>query len=363
MKKSVSDVSPRNIEIAQDRTVRRFQSGDTVSVLIPTKNRSQAVLECVRSVTDQTVQPAEIVIVDASDDEGLDALVCNSAGGTIKVAYVRSEPGLTRQKNIGVQKCSGDIVLVLDDDTILAKNYVEEILNVFNDPSFDRVGCVYGDRISPDDKNGLGRRGTFPYSIVHAMNVKVEGLIRTLFFLQQESATGNFRLSGWLTNVSPSKPGATIAVTEGAPGGYTACYKNILSELRFDENLQGYASGEDADLSYRVSRKYKNIFNPKAKVIHNSLTPKQFSYAHTKMKIEYHHYLFKKNFPKALRNRFAFNMSVLGLFLLELKWAIPHQNWKSLRGYLDGVRSAHRYTSFIALGQKGSEFDTGDNLL
>ncbi|MGZ4865427.1 MAG: glycosyltransferase family 2 protein [Halobacteriota archaeon] len=345
MKKSVSNVSSRNTEDVQDRVTRHIRSGDAISVLIPTKNRPQAVLECIRSVKDQSVQPAEIVIVDASDKDGLEALVCDNTGEKIKVEYVRSKAGLTRQKNIGVRKCSGDVVLVLDDDTILAENYIEEILNVFNNPSFDRVGCVYGDRVPPNDKNNAGRRGTSPYSIARAVNARVEGLIRTLFFLQKESSTGNFRLSGWLTNVSPSKPGATIGVTEGAPGGYTACYKEILNELRFDENLKGYASGEDADLSYRVSRKYQNIFNPKAKVIHNSLTPKQFSYAHTKMKIEYHHYLFKKNFPQALRNRFAFNMSVFGLFLLELKWAIPHRNWQSLRGYLDGVRAAHRNTT------------------
>jgi glycosyltransferase involved in cell wall biosynthesis len=320
---------------------RRVLSGDEISVLIPTKNRSLAVLECIRSVNNQSVQPAEIIIVDASDGDGLEALIRNNAEGVIRIEYVRSEAGLTHQKNIGVQKSSGDIVLVLDDDVILNEDFIKEILNIFNNPSFDGIGCVYGDMVLNNDKHDAGWRGAFPNSFVSALNNRIHGLFRTLFFLQKMPTTGKFRLSGWSTSPTPSKPGATVLETEGAPGGYTAYYKEVLSEFRFDENLKGYAAGEDADISYRISRKYKNIFTPKAKVIHASRTSKANNYAYSKMKIENHHYLFKKNFPQALPNRFAFNLSVFGYFLTELELAIIHRNTQGLRGFLDGLHTAH----------------------
>ncbi|MGZ4846458.1 MAG: glycosyltransferase family 2 protein [Halobacteriota archaeon] len=332
---------------SSDGTLHQFAPGvrrsDSISVVIPTKNRPLDVLECIRSVENQSILPAEIIIVDASDDDRLEALACKRSIGRIKIEYVRSEPGLTHQKNMGVQKSSSDIVLVLDDDVILNENFVEEILNVFNDPRLDGIGCVYGDQIPINKlKKNASKRGSFPYAIASAVDARINKLVSTVFFLQKTSKTGKFRLSGFSTLPPYSNPEATIQETEGAPGGYTAYYKKVLEEFGFDENLKGYAAGEDADISYRISRKYKIIFTPKAKVIHDSKTSKINNYAHSKMKIENHYYLFKKNFPQTLIRRFAFNMSVLGLFLLQLEFAVVHRNPQGVRGFLDGLRAAHK---------------------
>jgi glycosyltransferase involved in cell wall biosynthesis len=343
MTTSTSNTTLENTGYTLHQDIRRVRNGDEISVLIPTKNRQRAVLECIRSVNNQSIRPGEIIIVDASDKEGLETFVRDNTKGEIRTKYVRSEAGLTHQKNIGVEQSSGDIVLVLDDDVILDEDFVKEILNVYNDPRFDGIGCVYGDLVPlDDDNNNVGRRSAFR-SIASALRVRiVDGLIRTLFFMQKLPTNGKFRLSGWSTSPTPSKPGATILETEGAPGGYTAYYKEILNEFKFDENLKGYAAGEDADISYRISRKYKNIFTPKAKVIHVSRTTKAENYAHSKMKIENHHYLFKKNFPQALRNRVAFNLSIFGYFLIELEYAILNRNTQRLRGYLDGLHAVHK---------------------
>jgi glycosyltransferase involved in cell wall biosynthesis len=343
MTKSTSNLRSGNTTGTLHEVTWPVRSGDAISVLIPTKNRPRAVLECIRSVNKQSIQPAEIIIVDASDKEGLEALVRSNTEGEIRIEYVRSEAHLTHQKNIGVQKSSRDIVLVLDDDVILSEDFVKEILNVFNNPRFDRIGCVYGDLVPPnDDKNNVGKGGAFPYSVALALFARIDALIRTLFFLQMLPTTGKFRLSGFSTSPTPSKPGATVLETEGAPGGYTAYYKEVLNEFRFDENLKGYAWGNDADISYRISRKYKNIFTPKAKMIHVSKTSQIRNYPFTKMKIEYHHYLFKKNFPQRLRNRFAFNLSVFGTFLIELENAIIYRNSQGLKGFIGGLHSVHK---------------------
>jgi glycosyltransferase involved in cell wall biosynthesis len=321
-----------------------------VSVLIPTKNRPKDVLTCVGSVNNQSVKPGEIIIVDASDEDGLDALIRSDSGGETKIVYVRTEAGLTHQKNIGVQKSSGDIVLILDDDIILDEDYIKEIVKVFNNPCFDAIGCVFGEHIWPnkDDKRD-GATETLVCSIRRTLVVWIYSLVNsrlflTLFFLQgTASKTGKFRLSGFQTY--PSNPEASVYATEFAPGGFTAYYKKVLNEFKFDENLKGYAWGEDADFSYRISRKYKNICTTKAKVLHVSKTSKIANYAYSKMRIEHHHYLFKKNFPQALRNRFAFNMSVLGLFLRELVWAAMTHNSQGVKGFLDGLRAAHEKNS------------------
>jgi len=67
------------------------------------------VLKAISSVENQSSRPAEIVIVDASDEDGLEALVNNNSSGEIRIEYIRSVAGLTHQKNIGIQKSSATI--------------------------------------------------------------------------------------------------------------------------------------------------------------------------------------------------------------------------------------------------------------
>ncbi|MGZ4862773.1 MAG: glycosyltransferase family 2 protein [Halobacteriota archaeon] len=331
-----------NIPLALQHPMSGAGCSNTVSVIIPTKNRPREVLACIRSVERQSIQPIEIVVVDASGVDGLESLVSNTATGNIRVVYTRSDAGLTRQKNIGVKKSSGDIVLILDDDIILCENYVEELLSVFNSPHYINIGSVYGDQILPHtNESDVHEKRSSLYSLASVLDAKLNAVIRICFFLQIPTKTGRFRLSGLATRPPYLNPSTTVSETEAAPGGYTAYYRNVLEEFSFDERLEGYGWGEDADISYRISRKYRHYFNPKAKVIHVSKTPKMNSYPYSKMRIEYHHYLFKKNFPQGLKNRFAFNMSLFGLFLNELEFGIVRRDFQGLRGFFDGLRVAH----------------------
>jgi glucosyl-dolichyl phosphate glucuronosyltransferase len=343
MKKLTANAISEKTGNTPHQITQRVRCSDAISVVIATKNRLNNVLESIESVKKQSARPAEIVIVDASDEDGLEALVNTTSGGEIRIEYIRSKAGLARARNIGVQKSSGDIILFLDDDTILKEHYVEEILNVFNNPSCDRIGGVYGDQIPENEgKSNTRKKGSFAYAIALALYARINTLILTLFFLEKPSTTGKFRLSGFATYPSPSNTSTTVFETDGAPGGYAAYCREVLDEFRCDEHLKGYSWGEDQDLSYRVSRKYKIIFDPKAKVIHDSRKSKTTDYAYSKMKIENHHYLFEKNFPQALRNRFAFNMSVLGTFFLELDNAIKYRNSAGVKGFLDGLRAVHK---------------------
>jgi len=320
------------------QATQRVRSSDAISVIIPTKNRPHSVLECVGSVKNQSSQPGEIVVVDGSDEDGLEALFIKNYGAETRIKYVRSVGSLPHKRNLGVRKSSGDIVLFLDDDIVLTEDFIKEILSVFNNPNLVGIGCVYGDQYLEDEI--ADQRGTLRYRI--GVGRRTEAFTRELFFLQKTSKTGKFRLSGFSTYPAKSNPGNALCETEGATGALMAYYRGVLCEFKFDENLGGYAWGEDADLSYRVSRKYKVIFNPKAKAFHVSKTPKSANYAYSKMRMVHHHYLFKKNFPQALRNRFAFNMSVLGLFFLEFQHAFWLRDFQGVRGFLDGLLAVHK---------------------
>lgn len=301
-----------------------------ISVVIPTKNRFKDIIKCIESIMIQTLLPDEIVIVDASDTLELFRVIKQQFSENVKIIYIPSKPGLTSQRNIGIKASSGDIVFFLDDDVVLDKNFIKEILNVFENDKEGKIGGVCGDIIPIDSKNV-----SYGYSILRTIYISINTAIATIFFLYMNTNNGKFRLSGLPTYAYGS---TKVVNVECIPGGLTAYRREVLDEFKFDENLQGYCWGEDDDFSYRVSRKYTNVYTPYAKVIHNS-TPlkKNKKYDRMKMIIENHHYLFKKNFPQKLKNKFAFYMSIIGLLILELMNSIIHRNAEGLRGLLSGI--------------------------
>ncbi len=91
---------------------------DKISVIIPTFNRAGLLADAVRSVLAQTLQPAEILVVDdgSSDaSEGLVASLARDAATTLR--YLRQpHRGPAAARNHGIARCSFDLLAFLDSD-------------------------------------------------------------------------------------------------------------------------------------------------------------------------------------------------------------------------------------------------------
>jgi GT2 family glycosyltransferase len=108
----------------------------------------------------------------------------------------------------------------------------------------------------------------------------------------------------------------------------------VFRYFEFDEALEGYCFMEDDDFSYRVAQKFKNVYTPYARVVHNeSPAFRDKRYENRKMMIMNHYYLYKKNLPQDLLHKAAFWWSVAGLFLNE---AIT-LHFSGARGLYDGL--------------------------
>jgi GT2 family glycosyltransferase len=292
-----------------------------ISVIIPTKNRFHDIIECIKSILVQTLLPDEIIIVDASDTQELNSKIEEFKSEKTKSLYIHTKPGLTYQRNVGIGASCGDIVFFLDDDVILDNDFVKEIVNVFENDKERKIGGVCGDIINIKNQNR---------SVIHSLKGTISSILATIFF-RYKIGNGKFRLSGF-----PTYPYGVnkILNVECLPGGLTAYRRAVLNEFKFDENLHGYCFMEDDDFSYRVSRKYKNVYAPYAKVIHNvSLIARNHQYAKMKMLIENHYYLFKKNIPQTFKHKFAFYMSICGLFVMIM----IARDKNALKGLIDGM--------------------------
>jgi GT2 family glycosyltransferase len=87
-----------------------------VSVLIPTHNRRQYVVDAIQSVADQDYADLEIVVVDDGSTDGTEEAL---APYRSLIRYIRTEnQGPASARNVGMQAARGDYVAFLDSDDL-----------------------------------------------------------------------------------------------------------------------------------------------------------------------------------------------------------------------------------------------------
>jgi GT2 family glycosyltransferase len=108
-----------------------------VSVVVATMSRPSDLALTVTSLVAGTALPREVVVVDASADDGTEIAAGQFAATFrgVDFLYRRVAPGLPGQRNAGLAAVSGEIVLFLDDDVTLEPEFLEKLLAAFDDPA------------------------------------------------------------------------------------------------------------------------------------------------------------------------------------------------------------------------------------
>lgn len=223
------------------------------SIIIPTYNRFRELQDCIHSIINQTVKPYELIIVDDGNlSEPPLEKECKAAG--IRYIYHKKDtPGLTESRNAGIKLANGNIIFFLDDDVVLFPDYIEEILKVYEADKTNTVGGV-GGAIANCKPLNLGQR--------------TKRMIDVLFLLSG-FREGKVLPSGYCTSFGTTNfPIKKIQEVDFLSGGVMSYRMEIFQEFSFTDKYRNYGYGEDKDFSFRVSKKYKLFFNPKAKILH-----------------------------------------------------------------------------------------------
>src|SRR5579864_3540599 len=85
------------------------------SLILATVGRLDEVARFLQHLGRQTYRDFELIIVDQNSDDVLERLI-RQYQGCFPVLHLRSEPGLSRARNVGLQHFSGDVVAFPDDD-------------------------------------------------------------------------------------------------------------------------------------------------------------------------------------------------------------------------------------------------------
>jgi glycosyltransferase involved in cell wall biosynthesis len=281
------------------------------SVVIPTMRREQILEATLDSLQRCEPAPDEVIVIDAdSDRSSKDVVTTFDQQVAPAVRYRNSEPSLTRQRNLGIDDASGDVVVFLDDDVSIQPDLFGLLAEVYRDP--DVVGAT-GRVIEPESTRRAGPRSA----------------LRRL--LPGGGREGTFTRYGYPRYLRDLDEPRDVEFMQGC---FMSARRDAAGQVRFDEHMSGYALAEDEDFSYRLSRLGRIKYVPEIVVRHRKLG---FGSADERLfgrlVVINRAYLFRKNFKRTLLARTQFAMLVAML----VGHRLVNREWRGAQGLLEGA--------------------------
>jgi GT2 family glycosyltransferase len=300
---------------------------NTISVVIPTKNRPLDLVKAVNSVCLQSRLPDEFIIVDQSPGHESRDLVnaILSEHANINFNYIHDPfiSGLVEAKKVASELARGDIVCFLEDDVVLEVDYIEQIEKGF-DFDGDVIGCC-GIITNPPPK-------TLAYKML--FNLFHRGIFRDL-------RVGIYGCFSGREN--------KLILSEMLSGGVSAWRSDVFRTVPFDI-ANGFHMLEDIDFSTRVAKAYGPhlYINPNARLQHHCsplnrevLGPRQ----RRKLTEFIVYYKKRRNLPGATVSVYWL---MVGLFFEAIFQSYSVRSFGPLQGFFAGIRDGVTKEIFIS---------------
>ncbi len=132
-----------------------------VSVLIPTYNEHRTLTQCLDALTAAKYPGLEILVIDdGSTDETV--RLARSYGKSVRV-LTQKHGGKVAALNRGLKSAKGSIIVTIDADTIIEKEFLVRIVQPFADPN---VGATSGAVLVANDRSlsGMFQRIEYQYN-------------------------------------------------------------------------------------------------------------------------------------------------------------------------------------------------------
>jgi glycosyltransferase involved in cell wall biosynthesis len=200
----------------------------TVSIIIPTFNRSKLLAECVNSLLAQNYAGMEIIVVDdgSTDDTNSTVLEITQKHKNVRY-YSRPHLGAPAARNFGLANAAGEFICFFDSDDLWPADYIETMVNALKaSPDF---GAVYS-------------------RITRYNNGEIAGQYGSM--------------------VNPPCGFITADLFSGKPfilPSSTIFRKDVWTDIFWDEALK---NRQDFDMFLRISTRTKFMYVPKTHTLH-----------------------------------------------------------------------------------------------
>jgi len=285
--------------------------------------RAKPLLNLLNSVSNQSNYPNEIIIVDGSTNDETQELLEKSTFENLTYYKVDEQNrGLTKQRNFGISKVGSlsELVCFLDDDTILEKDYFENVITTFIEKP-DAIG-VGGVAINENKWK------------INTSNIKKSAKFYVLENYYIKESSRNY-LRNIVGLASDKMPGVMPEFSHGKTCSYPLNQKVypvdllvgmamnfrklLFDEITFSTYFEGYGLYEDADFSLRALKFGQNYINTAAKLSHyhdSSGRPNQYNYG--KMVVRNGWYVWRVKYPKpSIKARLKWNLTSFLLTLIR----------------------------------------------
>ena len=225
-----------------------------ISGIIATVGRPELLRVCLDSLLKQTVPVSEVVVVHCGDDAETHEVTNDprwiEAGMNVRYFH-HAERNCAQQRNFAIQRANYDNLLLIDDDVEVDPHWVEELFKpIWTDPN---VGATMGRLI-----NQPMATPTFFWRIYRRI---LHGRSRGF---EPGRLVGAALPNGFPTTAQEPIP------CEWIGGGASALRREAFESVGgFASFFTGSSPGEDLDLGYRLSRKWKVLYVPSATCIHH----------------------------------------------------------------------------------------------
>lgn len=310
-----------------------------VSIVVPTRDRPEELVDLLLTIFNQSQMPFEVVIVDdspaGSGKQIVDSLALTFKPYNFKLKYINgSGAGLTTARNLGIKYSEGDAILFLDDDTLLDRNTLRALATFLRDNSF--------------------AIGVQPKIVQATENLRNNGLAEKFENALYKVSMLSYHEKNKLTvrrSGASIFPNDLIKVVSAERMSGCCCYRReVFTGFSFDTNLKRWGFMEDLDFSYRVYRKNPNSLYaiPNAKVTHKKSTT-----ARLPLEIDIHmattywfYVFFKDIFQNSILNLLAFQWALIGNLIANMSGLAikrkPKKEWWGLIYLLESYVIAFR---------------------
>ena len=224
-----------------------------VSIVIVSWNTRDILLDCLRSIREQTAASHEVIVVDNASADGTVEAIRDSYPDTRIIAN-ETNRGFAAANNQGAEIASGEFLLLLNPDTVILENAIDRCLDRMATWREERIG-VLGCQVWETPERIQKTCFVFP-----GPKAILTGYFRLDLILRLLPSVEDSEYSTW--------DRTTDRDVDVVSGMFMLMAREILDEDGlFDEQFFIYA--EEADLCFRLSRRgFVRRFWTGAKILH-----------------------------------------------------------------------------------------------
>lgn len=298
-----------------------------VSVVIPTRNRAVALRRALESLAAQSAQPAQVVLVDASDHRDTRAQCFEQ-----RIPSLHSEvlwraavvPGAASQRNQGVQQCCNAVIGFFDDDIVFEPDCIARLWSALQSDV------------------GLGGVNAMITNQRYQPPGRVSRVMFRLMAGQREISYAG-KVLGPAVNLLPEDRDdlPEVVPVQWLNATCTMYRREALPEALFPANFTGYSLMEDLALSLNVGRRWKLANARTARIYHDSRAGehKNDVAALSRMEVVNRHHVMTEVLERRRARDYAkltlWELCQLAVCALQERGGVRF--WQELRGKLQGI--------------------------